>query len=96
MIMIALIVLIVFWIKYHVCQFFEVHLVGGDVVIGGHDLVGDALFAVDDVVERAVDGVATDEVVTGDVIFLADAVGTVLTLQAVGISPRELDKGDVR
>ena len=95
MIMIALIVFIVFWVKYHVCQFFKIHLVGGDVVVCCHDLIGDALFAVDDVVERTVNRMATDEVVAGDVVTLADAVSAVLALQAVGISPRELHEGDV-
>ena len=65
------------------------------VVGGGHDLVGYGLLAVDDTVEGGVDGVAPQEVVARDVVLLADAVGPVLTLAAVGVGPRQLYEGHI-
>ena len=76
-------------------EFVEVEFVGGYVVVGCHDAVGYGLLAVYDVVELRVDGVLSDEVVACDVVFLADAVGAVLALAAVGVCLGELDECDV-
>ena len=50
-------------------------------------MIGDAAFAVYDVVEDRVDGVTAYEVVAVDIVLLAYAVGAVLALAAVGIGP---------
>ena len=46
-------------------------------------------------VERAVDGVLTEQVVAGHVVLLPDAVGAVFALAAVGVCPGEFDECDV-
>ncbi len=74
-------------------EFVKVHFIAGYVIVGGHDLIGDRFLAVDDGVENAVDGIAPEEVITGDVVFLADAVGSVLALAAVGVCPGKFNEG---
>lgn len=77
-------------------KFIEIHFIGRNIIITGHNLVGDTPLFMDDVVENRVDGTATDEVIAVDVILLAYAVGTVLTLTAVGVCPWKFYKGHVR
>ena len=77
-------------------KFIEVHFIGWNIIITGHNLVSDAPLLVDDVVENRVDGTAPDEVIAVDVILLAYAVGAVLALTAVCVGPREFYKGHIR
>ena len=76
-------------------KFIEVHLIGWNIIITGHNPVGDAPLLVDDVVENRVDGTAPDEVIAVDVILLAYAVGAVLALTAVCVGPRKFYKGHI-
>ncbi len=49
-----------------------------------------------DIVENRVNGTAPDEVIAVHVILLADAVGAVFALTAIGIRPRKFHKGHIR
>ena len=73
-------------------KFIEVHFIGRNIIITGHNLIGDAPLLVDYVVENRVDGTSPDEVIAVDVILLAYAMGAVLTLATVCISPRKLNE----
>ena len=72
-------------------KFIEVHFIGRNIIITGHNLIGDAPLLVDYVVENRVDGTSPDEVIAVDVFLLAYAMGAVLTLATVCISPRKLN-----
>lgn len=77
-------------------EFVEVHFIGGYFIVGGHYLVCDASFAMNDVVENGVDGVLSYEIVAVDVILLAYAVSAVFALTAVGIGPGKFYKSHIR
>lgn len=86
---------IVVRVKEEVCKLVEVHLIRGDFIVSTHNLTGDRFLCVDDVVEGAVNGMPSDEVVAGHVVFLPDTVGAILALTAVGISPRKFHERHV-
>lgn len=77
-------------------KFIEIHLVGRYIIIGCHYLIGDAPLFMNDIVENRVNGTAPDEVIAVHVILLADAVGAVFALTAIGIRPRKFHKGHIR
>ena len=70
----------------------EIHLVLRNLVVAVHDLGSDGLLLVDERVDGVVDGATAKEVVARDVVLLADTVGTVFALAAVGIGPSQLDE----
>ena len=77
-------------------KFIEVHLIGRNIIITGHYLIGDTPLFVDDVVENRVDSISTDEVIAIDVVLLTYAVGAVLALTAIRIRPRKFHEGHIR
>ena len=73
----------------------EIHLVLRNLVVAVHYLGSDGLLLVDERIDGVVYGATAKEVVTSDVVLLADAVGTILALTAVGIGPSQLDERHV-
>lgn len=82
-------------VEERVYKFIEIHFVGRYIIIGGHYLIGNAPLFVNDIVENRVNSATANEVIAGHVILLADAVGAVFALTAVGIRPRKFHKGHI-
>lgn len=73
----------------------EIHFISRNLIVSPHYLIGDRFLRVNDVVECSVDGMLADEVIAGNVVFLADTMGAILALTAVGIRPWELNESDI-
>ena len=73
----------------------EVEFILGYLIVCAHYLIGDGFLCVDNVVEGPVDGVPSDEVVAGHVVFLPYSVGAVLALTAIGVCPWEFHECDI-
>ena len=73
----------------------KVHGILRTLVVAVHDFGSDGLLLVDERVYGVVYGATPKEIIARYVVFLSDAVGTVFTLAAVGIRPRQLDERHV-
>lgn len=78
-----------------VSELVEIHFVSRNIIVSTHYLIGDRFLRVDNVVEGSVNGMPTDEVVAGNIVFLADTMGAILALATIGIRPRKLNKSDI-
>lgn len=78
-----------------VSELVEIHFVSRNIIVSTHYLIGDRFLRVDNVVEGSVNGMPTDEVVAGNIVFLADTMCAILALATIGIRPRKLNESDI-